>query len=117
MMSSNVDPYFCEWISLVHLFADMRRRMNGIEVKIPDLSKAGLIVIDDLGKERPTEWVREQTFELIEGLYQREVSIIVTSNIHPSKLKSHVGEFVMDRLKDMTSCVLMQGESKRGSRA
>lgn len=112
-MGSGEHPYYTHYVSLVHYFANMRRRMNGVNADVPDLSEAKLVILDDIGKERPTDWVREQTFELIDNLYNNEARLIVTSNSHPSALELHLGEFAFDRIKEITTCLPVQGESRR----
>ncbi|HEU0024402.1 MAG TPA: ATP-binding protein [Thermoleophilaceae bacterium] len=45
------------------------------------LSEVDLLVLDDLGAERQTEWVLEQLFSLVNERWQDERSIVVTSNV------------------------------------
>ncbi len=45
------------------------------------LSEVDLIVLDDLGAERQTEWVLEQLFTLVNERWQDQRSIVVTSNV------------------------------------
>jgi chromosomal replication initiation ATPase DnaA len=44
------------------------------------LATVDLLVLDDLGAERETDWVLEQLFSLINERWQDERSIVVTSN-------------------------------------
>jgi DNA replication protein DnaC len=45
------------------------------------LFAADLVVIDDLGATRPTDWAFEMVEIVIGGLYNRQVSTIVTTNL------------------------------------
>jgi DNA replication protein DnaC len=45
------------------------------------LSEVDLLVLDDLGAERQTEWVLEQLFSLVNERWQDQRSIVVTSNV------------------------------------
>jgi DNA replication protein DnaC len=45
------------------------------------LSGVDLLVLDDLGAERQTEWVLEQLFSLVNERWQDQRSIVVTSNV------------------------------------
>jgi len=45
------------------------------------LSAVDLLVLDDLGAERQTEWVLEQLYALVNERWQDQRSIIVTSNV------------------------------------
>lgn len=106
-------PYYTAWVPVVRYFEDMRRRMDGVEVSLPNIRRARLIVLDDLGKERPSEWTFERFFDLLDEAWNRNVRLIVTSNLHPDKLKLHMSEASYDRLVALTTCVPMEGESRR----
>lgn len=49
-----------------------------------------LLIIDDLGKEKPTEWVIEKLYYIINCRYENNKPIVITSNYNDTKL--------MDRL-------------------
>jgi len=44
------------------------------------LERASVVVLDDFGKEKITDWVTERLYVLIESRYQNLKSTIVTSN-------------------------------------
>lgn len=50
---------------------------------------ATLLVVDDLGSERPTEWVSEQMVRIIGGRHDRDLATIFTSNYSPKELTEH----------------------------
>ncbi len=63
------------------------------------LSEVDLLVLDDLGAERQTDWVLEQLFSLVNERWQDQRSIVVTSNVpDPYKdvtlatLRAEIGE-------------------------
>jgi DNA replication protein DnaC len=45
------------------------------------LAEVELLVLDDLGAERQTEWVLEQLYSLVNERWQDQRSIVVTSNV------------------------------------
>jgi DNA replication protein DnaC len=45
------------------------------------LSEVDLLVLDDVGAERQTEWVLEQLYSLVNERWQDQRSIVVTSNV------------------------------------
>jgi DNA replication protein DnaC len=53
------------------------------------LSSVDLLVLDDLGSERQTEWVLEQLYSIVNERWQDQQSVIVTSNI--PKVETPVG--------------------------
>jgi DNA replication protein DnaC len=45
-----------------------------------DMKSVELLVLDDLGMEKTTDWLREQLFLIINERYERRLSMIITSN-------------------------------------
>lgn len=79
------------------------------------LANGDLLVLDDLGVERPTEWVREQVYAMVDDPYNNDVTVIVTSNQSYSELShpSALGERTASRLVQMTDKVEFAGEDWR----
>jgi DNA replication protein DnaC len=48
---------------------------------IRSLSEVDVLCLDDLGKERPTEWVRERLYALVNARYAAEKRTLFTSNL------------------------------------
>ena len=48
---------------------------------VDEILEADLIVLDDLGAERATEWVQEKIYLLVNEAEQQEKTLIVTTNI------------------------------------
>ena len=46
-----------------------------------------LLIIDDLGMERNSEFVREQVFSVIDSRYRSQLPMIVTTNLSLEELK------------------------------
>jgi len=61
-----------------------------------------LLVVDDLGKERLTDWGREQIFHTFDQRDVMERPTLVTTNLSIPELEDHVGGAVVSRL--MGSC-------------
>ena len=47
-----------------------------------------LLIIDDLGVERNSEFVREQVFSVIDSRYRSQLPMIVTTNLTPKEMKN-----------------------------
>jgi DNA replication protein DnaC len=86
-----------------------------------------LLVIDDLGKEKPTEWAIATVYNIINGRYEACMPTIVTSNYSPRDLVRRLtpengdtmtAEATVDRLTEMCAAVVMDGTSwRRGERS
>ncbi len=60
------------------------------------LSKAPVLALDDLGKERFTSWAAEQFMLLIDARYRAKLPLLVTSNFAPRELERHWAANGMD---------------------
>lgn len=78
-----------------------------------DMKKAELLVLDDLGMEKPTDWLKEQLFLVINERYEKQMPIVVTSNQSLEDLaKAHFPQ-VASRLVEMCKAVKFTGEDRR----
>ena len=83
-----------------------------------------LLVIDDMGKEPPTEWAISTIYNIINGRYEAYLPIIVTTNYDTNALISRMtpretkddttARTIIDRLKEMCRGITLTGESWRG---
>jgi DNA replication protein DnaC len=79
------------WISVPLVLSALKREMGKPERPVTDglaevQAAGGLIVLDDLGAERPTEWARETLFGIVAGAYDEGRPIVFTSCRHPAEL-------------------------------
>jgi len=78
------------------------------------LATVDLLHLDDLGTEKQTEWVLEQLYALINERYERQRSLIVTSNFEDDELEKQLGTRIVSRLVDICGDpVLLFGEDRR----
>lgn len=78
-----------------------------------DLTRARLLVLDDLGTEKVTDWVAETLFVIIDDRYQRLLPTVVTTNCSMAELGAKVGEKTMSRILGMTRGVRVAGPDHR----
>ena len=102
-------------ISSVELFE--RLKYNAAEKSdggyMRRIKRAKVLVIDDLGAARVTEWASERLFEIIDYRYVEELPTIYTTNVLPKELKSIIGERTIDRLTEMCEFVSVTAQSQR----
>jgi DNA replication protein DnaC len=65
------------------------------------VKNADLLVLDDLGSERPTEWVRERLFVIVNHRYREALPTIFTSNVGAEDLFTQLGERTTSRIVAM----------------
>lgn len=66
---------------------------------IDSFNRYPLMIIDDLGIERNSEFAREQVFSLIDSRYRSQLPMIVTTNLSLKKLKAP-GDLARSRIYD-----------------
>jgi DNA replication protein DnaC len=62
------------------------------------VSRVDLLQLDDLGAERPTEWVLEQLYSIVNERWQDGRSIVVTTNLGEDQLGEQLGPRTVSRL-------------------
>jgi DNA replication protein DnaC len=66
------------------------------------LCEVDLLHLDDLGAERPTEWVLEQLYSIVNERWQDGRSIVVTSNLTDlDQLRDQIGPRTVSRLSEI----------------
>jgi DNA replication protein DnaC len=93
------------------------------------LKTRDVLVLDDVGTSRPTEWVLERMLEILAERYDRNLATIITTNYPVSKtdnedgekgkrksdlvLGDRIGNRATSRLSQMCVVVDMDGEDVR----
>lgn len=72
-----------------------------------------LLVLDDLGSERVTDWVREQLFLLINTRYEAMLPTVVTTNDTLEELEDHIGQRIVSRIMQMCDGIALDGADYR----
>jgi DNA replication protein DnaC len=78
------------------------------------LQRTQLLLLDDLGVEKSSEWQAERLYLIVNGRYERRLPTIVTTNRTQAELVARVGERVMSRLMDRVRVVALTGADRRG---
>ncbi|MFB7285477.1 ATP-binding protein [Actinacidiphila glaucinigra] len=97
----------------------------GTEHELKRLARVPLLLLDDLGSAKATEWVEEVTYRLINERYNACLPTLFTSNF-PARanrdergnplgpdLAQILGERIASRLAEMTTVVPMEGVDRR----
>lgn len=75
--------------------------------------RAKLLVLDDVGTEKMTEWAEERLFEIIDYRYNEILPTVITTNLTPDAMKVAVGDRIYDRIREMCKLVTMTAKSQR----
>lgn len=102
-----------------HLVADLMARLrreereDGMDASVERLRSLDLLVLDDLGVERPTPLVLEALYRIIDHRCQYHRRMIVTSNDAPSKIARTIGLRLHSRLVGECEVIKVDGPDGR----
>lgn len=111
-------------MTMIDLLLKIKSSFNAYNDKMTEeqilqiYTDCALLVIDDLGKEKPTEWALQMIYSVIDRRYNALKPIIVTTNFTASELvkrfgDSSLGNAIVDRLFEICQYVPIEGESFR----
>lgn len=106
-------------LCLMTNFARVLNTLWSIEEKqayIDSFNKFDLLVLDDLGTERRSEYAQEQVFNVIDSRYRAKLPLIITTNLSIEEIKKpdSVGNSrIYDRVLEMCHPVEVNGHSRR----
>lgn len=91
------------------------------EEELRRLCRIPLLFVDDFGVEKPSEWVDEVTYRIINDRYVHCRPTLFTSNLpvrsdHGESLASKLGERIISRLAENTTAVAIVGPDRRFQR-
>jgi DNA replication protein DnaC len=100
----------------------LRPQDDKTRMRIRDCQEAGLLVLDDLGAEKPSEWAIERLYMIIDHRYAHKLPLIVTTNVPITRLAEHMSGLgatsgpaarIASRLVQMCTGVKMVGPDRR----
>jgi len=105
------------WCHAPSLLWRIRKSWDGSgESEYELLEKTGRVrhlVLDELGKDKPSEWTRLSLLRVIDRRYNEELPILATTNFSPGELADRLGDWNMSRLVEMCEVIEVKGEDYR----
>ena len=109
------------------LLRELKRTYNGgTELRedqvLSAYNAADLLIIDDLGKERPTEWTVDRLYAIINERYEQMLPVVITTNYNQNDLikrltpaggDNKTAEAIVSRLRGCAGIVTMTGKDYR----
>src|ERR671915_354540 len=109
------------FVTVPELLDNLRETYNkpgrNLDEWMDAVQNADFLVLDDLGSERPTEWVRERIFVIVNHRYREALPTIFTSNIGPKDLAAQLSERTASRIIAMCEWIGLEGEDYRETAA
>ena len=98
-----------KFVKMAKLLLELRSNFGGDswenEKIIEKLSKVELLIIDDLGAEKMSDWVAETLYLLIDERYGNMKPTIITSNFSLEELEERIGDRICSRIMAMCRLV------------
>ena len=76
-------------------------------------SRADVLMLDDLGAEKPTEWVLQTLYLIIDRRYRNMKKTIVSSNYSLSQIAKRLDDRISSRIAGMCQIIKMTGKDRR----
>jgi DNA replication protein DnaC len=104
-----------EWTATTALsmYRALRPSAPTPDLSLYKLQTTPLLLIDDLGAGKYSEWVEDITLELLDERYTRRLPTMISSNLNTKDLGAVVGERVASRLRQRCLRVVLDGPDRR----
>lgn len=79
--------YSAKMTNFATLTNDLQGMNEGRNQYIEDLNRYGLLIIDDLGAERKSEYMQEMVFNIIDSRYRSGLPMVITTNLSGEEIK------------------------------
>lgn len=88
---------------------------GGKSVYLEQMKNVDMLILDDIGKEKISEWSQSIMFDVINYRYEHLYPIVMTTNLKNDSLKEYLGGAVWSRLCEMCLGVQTKGKDYRQS--
>jgi DNA replication protein DnaC len=110
------ESYKVQMTNFTRLTNIIQGTFDGKQAVIDSLLKHHLLIIDDLGAERKSEFMQEQVWNIIDALYRSGIPFIITTNLTMNEIKNpaDIGYArIYDRILERCHPVEVSGVSRR----
>jgi DNA replication protein DnaC len=74
-----------------------------------------VLLLDDIGVERVTDWVRDKIYEIVDGRFTRYKPTLYTSNVNANDLSRSLSDRITSRMCGMSLQVAVRGKDRRNA--
>ncbi len=107
-------PTHWEALTAADLYANLRPRPNAdTEADLARYRSTGLLLIDDLGAAKPSEWTEEITYRILNTRYNQQLPVIATTNLSLNDFKARLGDRITSRLAETCTRIVLAGTDRR----
>lgn len=109
----------CLMTNFSRIISRVSEKFGGDQKYLDDLNRFDLLIIDDLGSERDTEFAWEKVMNVVDARYRAGLPLIITTNLtlkdlaDPSDIRR---QRVFSRLKEMCVFLEVNGADRRNKK-
>ena len=86
---------------------------HNTEEVIEGFEECSLLIIDDIGTEKITEFSYEQIYKIIDSRYRNMKPVIITSNLNDNEIKEKLSERIVSRIYETCKGIKLTGKDYR----
>jgi len=105
------------FISVPELLLEIRDtfQSDGISEKavIDRYSLVDLLILDDLGVEKTSEWVLQTLYTILDRRYREELRTVITSNLSIAEIQEKLDDRIASRIVGMCRVCILKGKDRR----
>lgn len=87
--------------------------ISGRGDKWSDSDGIDVLILDDLGIEKPTEWAQETLYTIVDRRYRDNKKTVFTSNYSLDDLVERIGDRIPSRIAEMCKVIKLEGKDRR----
>lgn len=109
----------CLMTNFSRIISRVSEKFGGDQKYLDNLNRFDLLIIDDLGAERDSEYMWEKVMDVIDARYRAGLPLIVTTNLNPKDLYDPSDirrQRVFSRLKEMCIFLEVNGADRRSKK-
>lgn len=111
-----------EWVNVPQLLVDLRAEFGTEDHETRALVRTlrnskGLVVLDDIGREKASDWTSEMVYTLVNARYESLLPTFATTNLTPDELVANGYWPAISRLAEDGALVKVEGSDHRIRRA
>lgn len=100
-----------EVVKLVKMLSSLRPGGDSTQETLDKLCQVPILAIDDVGAHKPSEWVNERLYEIIDTRYDAMLPIVATTN--RKNLDAVLDDRLISRLMECCEHLVLTGSDRR----
>jgi DNA replication protein DnaC len=105
------------FLPAVELFLDLKASFASNDITEDEIlsryTGLKLLILDDIGAEKVSDWSRQVFYTLIDRLYRYEKQVIITSNLSLDQLAQHIDDRIASRIVEMAEIITLESTDYR----